>query len=196
MRREQELEAALFDLDGTLVDTMPLHWEAYRRTLAKFGIDLTYEHFIAVAGGPAAAVIPMLLQGKPIDASVQDIHQQKKAETSRLLRERRPPTLETSKLLPFFWGHCKTAIVSSGSRSGVLELLEAFDWHRKFEVIIAGDDVKWGKPHPEPFLSAAAALNAAAHRCLAFEDSDAGIQSASAAGMLVYDVRKTTSAWR
>lgn len=189
-------EAALFDLDGTLVDTMPLHFRAYRDVLADFDVPIDFDHFMKVSGGPARETIPRLLGGRPCEISVPEIHRRKVARARQLLQEDRLDTLPCSLLLPLLASAFPVGLVSSGSRESVEATLSSLGWTSHFGVIVCGDDVSVGKPNPEGYLKAAGTLRVAPGRCLVFEDMSDGVAAATAAGMQVFDVRKALPAWR
>jgi HAD superfamily hydrolase (TIGR01549 family) len=185
------IAAAIFDFDGTLVDTMPLHYEAYRRVLADVDIELAAADFFDNVGGNARETIPKFLGGRPCRLSVQEIHDRKKQLVNRLLAECEIPILETAKLLPVFAGTMRVGLVSSGSRPGVEIVLSRLGWDRYFEVVITGEDAKRGKPAPDLFLLAADRMQVAPESCIVFEDTPAGLEAAERAGMRPFDVRAT-----
>jgi beta-phosphoglucomutase-like phosphatase (HAD superfamily) len=192
----QPVLAAIFDFDGTLIDTMPLHYEAYRLAFAEcVGADLEPEVFWGEIGGTARAVVPRLLArvGHP-DADAVLVHRRKKEILGDLVRTTDLVVLETAKLLPVLAPHLRLGLATSGSRPGIELMLGRLDWTRYFATVVTGEDVTEGKPAPEPFLLAAERLGVAPDRCVAFEDTDAGVRSARDAGMTVFDVRKTTAA--
>lgn len=186
-------QAAAFDLDGTLVDTLPIHYEAYRIVLEALGSELTRERFAAAIGGPARDAIPRFVDMSSIGVSIDEIHRRKKRVTTELLATWEIPLLPCALLLDAFAGRCKIAVVSSGSATSVHSILTRLGWEQFFDAVVTGDDVERGKPAPEPFLTAAARLGVEPARCLVFEDSDDGVLSAQAAGMTVFDVRATTT---
>jgi HAD superfamily hydrolase (TIGR01509 family) len=186
---ETAYEAVIFDFDGTLVDTMGLHYEAYRAVFAELRLTLSRTEFDEAIGGKAAETIPRLLKGRAAAVSIDEIHRRKKAHVKELLATGPVPLLETAHLLPLFQARIRMALASSGSREGIEVLLARFDWARFFEVVVTGEDVALGKPSPELFLLAAQRLGVPAARCFVFEDTDAGIAAARAAGMGSFDVR-------
>jgi HAD superfamily hydrolase (TIGR01509 family) len=187
-----DFDALLFDLDGTLVDTMPVHHRAYAEVFAARGVTLTLADYMSAIGGPAKEAIPHMLQAAGVQAVGRDdvsiIHERKKAVFDRMLRAMPPQPLPAATLLKASAGTKKLALVSSGNRNGVLAILDIMGWREVFGAIVTGDDVTKGKPHPEPYLSASTLLDVLPGRCLAFEDAEAGIMSARAAGMSVIDV--------
>jgi beta-phosphoglucomutase-like phosphatase (HAD superfamily) len=188
------IAAAIFDFDGTLVDTMPLHFEAYRRVLAELDIVLSADDFYANIGGNARETIPKFLRGRHCPYSTDEIHARKKEMVNRLLVESPIPILETAKLLPVFSRRLPMALVSSGSRPGIEIVLARLDWEQYFSVVITGEDAARGKPSPDLFLLAADKLNVPPGTCIVFEDTDAGLEAARGAGMRPFDVRATLAA--
>lgn len=190
------VEAVLFDLDGTLVDTMPLHFSAYRDVLGEFGVALDFQAFMAASGGAARETIPKLLGGVATDVSVEEIHRRKVVRTTELLASSVPAALPCSLLLPVFSALLPVALVSSGSRRSVETTLSTMGWHHLFRAVVTGDDVVRSKPDPEGYLKGANLLGVDPARCLVFEDMEDGVAAARAAGMQVFDVRSALPAWR
>jgi beta-phosphoglucomutase-like phosphatase (HAD superfamily) len=193
MTSPAQINAVIFDFDGTLVDSMPLHYEAYRRVLADLGIELTRDVFFSNIGGTGRETIPKLLGGRPTSLSVEEIHHRKKALVNDVFANQPIVVLETAKLLPVLYGRFPMALASSGTRQGIEIVLKRLDWMKYFDVIITGEDAQRGKPSPDLFLVAAEGLKIAPRECLVFEDTDAGVVGAEAAGMQVFDVRRTAS---
>jgi HAD superfamily hydrolase (TIGR01509 family) len=191
-RRRGEFAAMLFDLDGTLVDTLPLHHRAYADVLAPHGLQLTFEQYKTNAAAPARISIPRFVRaagGEPEALPpVADIHAAKKARFAELMGDQRLPRLPASLELELCAGRTPAALVTSANRAGAELIVASQGWTGAFETIVCGDDVQRGKPDPEPYLLAARRLGAAPESCLAFEDAPEGIAAALAAGMTVVDV--------
>jgi HAD superfamily hydrolase (TIGR01509 family) len=187
--------AFLFDFDGTLVDTMPFHYQAYKRVFASVGLSLSEHHFYSCIGGKATDTIKLFLNGQTSPLSITELHQRKKDLLEEIINENEIPQLETSKLIetlkPFF----TIGLVSSGSSRGINQMLDKLGWGEVFDAVVTGDDVIRGKPHPEPYITIAEILKINPINCLVFEDTDDGIKSAELAGMKVFDVRKTIPAY-
>lgn len=179
----------IFDFDGTLVDTMPIHYEAYRQTLDEVGIALAPDEFYAHVGGTARETIPKFLRGRACDVPVERLHARKQEIAKRLLQTADLPTLAVAELLPVFHGTHPMAVASSGSRSGIDIVIDRLGWSRYFDVIVSGGDVAHGKPAPDIVLLAAQRLGLPATQCIVFEDTDDGVAAARAAGTAVFDVR-------
>jgi HAD superfamily hydrolase (TIGR01509 family) len=184
--------ALLFDLDGTLIDTMPLHYRAYAEVFARRGLAFQEASFQAAIGGPAAEAIPRFLASLGVEnvcsADILAIHQEKKDAFDSLLAQSSPARLPAAELLNRARGRKKIALVSSGNRRGVAAILASVGWENVFDIIVSGDDVSRGKPDPEGYRTAAAALNVRPSECLVIEDTDVGLMSGKAAGMAVLDV--------
>lgn len=193
---DNAVQAVLFDLDGTLVDTMPLHFEAYRHVLADAGIPITFAAFMAASGGAARETIPKLIGDRACAISIEEVHRRKVEKAAQLFRETPPVALPSSLLLPVLARAYPVGLVSSGSRRSVETTLAAMGWTSIFKVVVCGDDVAKGKPDPEGYLKGARVLQIAARNCLVFEDMDDGVAAAEAAGMRVFDVRRTLPSWR
>lgn len=184
------IDACIFDFDGTLVDTMPIHYEAYRVTFAEAGLDLSPADFYANIGGAARETIPRFLRGRTCAWTIEALHARKQSVAKALLASEPIIELAAAKLLPVLHGRVRIALASSGSRSGIEVVLQRLGWLDYFEAVVTGEDAPRGKPAPDLFLLAAARIATPPERCLAFEDTDDGVASATAAGMAVFDVRR------
>jgi HAD superfamily hydrolase (TIGR01509 family) len=192
----QTVKCMLFDLDGTLVDTMPHHFRAYQIVFADLGVEIDFDTFVKVSGGPARTTIPRLLAGRSVAADIDDIHKRKLNVAAQLFEELKPVELALGKLLPILAQSYPLGLISSGSRRSVSATIETMGWQNLFGIVITGDEVQHGKPHPEGYLRAAEFFGAAPNQCLVFEDADDGITSAREAGMSVIDVRMMLPQWR
>jgi beta-phosphoglucomutase family hydrolase len=185
-----EPKALIFDCDGTIAHTMPLHWEAWNATTARYGILFDEERFYALGGVPARQILRMLFeeQGRPeLDPLV--IAKEKEAVYLRLLPQVTPvdPVLEIARQ---HRGKLPMGIATGGSRPGiptVLRHLGILDW---FGAVVTSEDVVRQKPEPDIFLEAARQLGVAPENCRAFEDTELGMQAILAAGMEAVDVRR------
>lgn len=185
-----KVEAVLFDFDGTLVDTMPLHFEAYRRAFERAGVVLSPEDFYSNIGGKASETIPKFLRGRTARVGVEELHREKKRILLELIEEKAPEFLESAKLVGVFKSFVPVALVSSGARQGIDRILARLDSTALFDVIVCGEDAPRGKPAPDLFLEAAGRLHVRPSECLVFEDTDDGVAAARAAGMRYVDVRR------
>jgi HAD superfamily hydrolase (TIGR01509 family) len=172
---------------------MPLHFQAYRETLAELGVELSPEDYYRNVGGTARETIPRFLRGRTVSCSIEELHARKQTRVTALLAHATIPQLATAALLPLLDGRVPMAIASSGSRSAIDLVLQRLEWSLYFGAGVTGADVPHGKPAPDLFLRAAQLLGVAPPRCLAFEDTDDGVESARRAGMSVVDVRNAAA---
>lgn len=185
--------AVLFDFDGTLVDTMPIHYEAYRYVFAEMSLDLTHEDFYSNIGGSGMETIPRFLRGREARWSVTEIHQRKKHRLLELLDLVELHPLPASELLSLLHGRVPMAVATSGASVGVYKMLDRLNWRRFFTAIVTAEDVKRSKPAPDLFLTAASRLGVVPQECLVFEDTDDGVAAAVSAGCRVLDVRSMSA---
>lgn len=176
----------IFDMDGVVLDSMPMHLETWQRTLEPLGIDLTAEDLYPTEGTPteqtAQRLTKRFLGQACSDAEARQLAAQKRAYFRDLFTPTFIPGIVP--LLHNLHGRgYRLGLVTGSSRRVVEESMQPTGIAGLFEVIVAGDQVVHGKPDPEPYLKAAARLGVSANRCLVVENAPQGIQSAKAAGM-------------
>jgi HAD superfamily hydrolase (TIGR01509 family) len=180
---EGPFAAFLFDCDGTIVDSMPLHFVAWTRALAEYGCtDFTEPYFYSLGGVPVTGVVDAinLRDGSSIPA--EEFATRKEDLYYELIHQLQPVP-EVLEQIHHHHGKIPFAVVSGSTRDSVVKSLVALNILNLFDTLVCAGDYTHGKPSPEPFLLAAHRLNVDPTRCLVFEDADVGIQSATAAGM-------------
>ncbi|SRR5579884_289845 len=175
-------EAYLFDCDGTIADSMPLHFNAWSRALGEWQCAFDEELFYASAGKPPSEIIAMLNESEGLSMPVAEVAQRKEQLYYELLPQLRP-VAEVLEHIEASHGKIPYAVVSGSKRDSVVASLTTLGLLNKFQALVCEGDYQNSKPHPEPFLLAARHLGVSPERCLVFEDSDLGIQAATAAGM-------------
>jgi HAD superfamily hydrolase (TIGR01509 family) len=181
------IRGVLFDLDGTLADTEPLQWEAYRRVLAPFGADVGMEeyrrHWIAVEGGAEYACRTYRL---PIDAAEL---RARKATTYRTLIATgvaaRPGAREALERLA---GRYRLAVATNSVRAEMGIVLDHLDIRGRLDAVVAREDYDAPKPAPDAYRAAARALGLAPEACVVVEDTARGVRAGVAAGCIVVAV--------
>jgi len=175
-------KAYLFDCDGTIVDSMPLHYLAWSKALAEWNCTFTEQLFYQWGGMPVAQIIVELNRRDGLAMPVDEVAARKEALYYENLFALQviPEVLEHIHLSH---GHIPFAVVSGSTRESVTASLRALDLLDRFDVMVCAGEYQRGKPDPEPFLIAAEKLQVAPRDCLVFEDTDMGIQAATAAGM-------------
>jgi HAD superfamily hydrolase (TIGR01509 family) len=177
-----DFRAYLFDCDGTIVDSMPLHYLAWKQTLAEWNCDFDEQLFYAWGGRPVADIIASLNAQHGLHMPVAEVARIKEGryhEQLHLLQ----PIPEVVEQIHVQYGRIPFAVVSGSRRNSVLGSLTALNLLDKFETLVCAEDYINGKPAPDGFLLAAERLGVEPKHCLVFEDTDFGIQAATAAGM-------------
>ncbi|WP_419804159.1 HAD family hydrolase [Terriglobus sp.] len=175
-------KAYLFDLDGTVADTMPLHFVCWNEALGLHGCSLDETQFFALAGIPVVETIELLNRQHGLTMPARELAEYKEALFLKRLVELKPVEAVVAHVHEAH-GRIPLAIVSGSPRASILHSLGMLGLTERFEVIVGAEDYARGKPDPEPFLTAAARLGVMPQDCLVFEDADLGIQAAKAAGM-------------
>lgn len=189
-------EALVFDCDGTLADTMPAHYLAWRDTMNAHGIDFPEDRFYALGGVPAHRIVAMLAQeqGKPL--SPREILAAAE-EKERAFEAHIHTVCEVGPVVQIareYHRKLPLAVATGGYRRIVERSLELLHIRHLFSVIVSQEDVEHHKPAPDTYLLAAERLGVRPDRCCAFEDTDLGIRSARDAGMTVVDIRQLCAA--
>jgi len=177
-----DFDGYIFDCDGTLADTMPLHYEAWRTALAEYACEFPEALFYELGGMPTEQIVELLNERHSHQMPVVETAQYKESLYVQLI----PKILPIQPVVDFalqFHGKKPIAVASGGHRAIVIKTLTALGIADKFDAIVGAEDYVNGKPAPDPFLEAARRIGVAPERCLAFEDTQLGIQSATAAGM-------------
>jgi len=161
---------------------MPLHYVAWRSTLAEWNCEFTEEVFYAWGGMPVAEIIATLNQRHGLKMPVEDVSRRKEELYFAALPQLRavPEVLEH---IEDQHGQIPFAVVSGSTRDSVVASLESLKILDRFDTLVCAGDYAKSKPDPEPFLMAARRLGVAPESCLVFEDTEMGVQAATAAGM-------------
>lgn len=179
-------KALLFDCDGTIADSMPLHYVAWKQTLSAHGCEFPEDVFYAWGGMPAAEIVATLARQQGLVLDAEAVAHSKELLYYELLPQLQavPEVLEQIELN---WSRdgsrLPMAVVSGSTRDSVTRSLEILGLSDRFDTLVCAGDYTRSKPDPEPFLLAASRLNIAPADCLVFEDTDMGVQAATAAGM-------------
>lgn len=175
-------KAYLFDCDGTIADSMPIHYITWKRALGEWNCEFTEEIFYAWGGMPMDDIISALNLQQGLKMPVQAVARRKE----ELFFETLPELKAVPEVLEHIedqYGRIPFAVVSGGTRESVTASLNALKILDRFETLVCAGDYQRCKPDPEPFLTAARRLGVAPESCLVFEDTEMGLQAATAAGM-------------
>jgi beta-phosphoglucomutase family hydrolase len=175
----------IFDLDGTLVDTMPLHYRAWNRAMQRAGLkeELSEDLFYSLGGVPTRQVAQLLAKHYGLQIDVEKVFHEKEALFLELRAEMKLIEAVVAFARKAAAGHTPVSVASGGPREIVRHTLELMGLKELFPVVVTPEDVAHGKPAPDMFLLAAMKMGVAPEKCLVFEDAEPGIQAAEAAGM-------------
>jgi HAD superfamily hydrolase (TIGR01509 family) len=174
--------AYLFDCDGTIADSMPLHYIAWKQALGEWNCPFDEELFYAWGGKPPVEIIATLNRMRGLKMPVERVAQRKESLYYALLPELKavPEVLEQIDAMQ---GKVPFAVVSGSTRQSIVKTLTAVGLLDRFDILVGSEDYARSKPAPDAFLVAAERLHVAAKDCLVFEDTTLGIEAARAAGM-------------
>jgi HAD superfamily hydrolase (TIGR01509 family) len=182
-----DFQAYLFDCDGTIADSMPLHYLAWRQALGEWGCEFPEDLFYAWGGRPVADIVAALNARHGLAMPVDAVGRRKE----ELYFQRLPELTAVADVrahIESAYQRLPLAVVSGSTRESVSASLTVLGLLDKFEVLVCAGDYRTAKPDPEAFLLAAARLAVPPRSCLVFEDTDLGVQAAAAAGMAVVRV--------
>jgi beta-phosphoglucomutase family hydrolase len=174
--------AYLFDCDGTIVDSMPLHYIAWKQALSEWNCTFEEELFYSWGGRPVTEIIAALNEQQKLSMPVDELARRKEA----LYFEQVPKIKSIPEVVEHIFaqhGLIPMAVVSGSRRKSVTSSLSALNLLDKFDLLVCAEDYQRGKPAPDCFLAAAEKLGVKPEDCLVFEDTDMGIEAATAAGM-------------
>ncbi|MCW5556622.1 MAG: HAD-IA family hydrolase [Verrucomicrobiae bacterium] len=184
--------ALIFDCDGTLADTMPVHWEAWNEVSSRHGLAFPEDRFYALGGVPTRDIVRMLAaeQGRTDIDPLKFAAEKEAAYFERFARI--GPVEEVVAIAEAHRGLIPMGVASGGSRHAIARVLRhlgIFEW---FGAVVTNEDVVHQKPAPDIFLEAARRLSVDPRYCRAYEDTDLGLQAIRAAGMEAVDIRHHT----
>lgn len=186
------IKAVIFDMDGIIIDSEPIQSKSYELVLQKYGITPEYnaDGLIQVLGVHSEGNWKLLKNKHKISESVYKLKEKKQEVYLELIKNNLSPMPGLINLLKFFKKKSLPLAIASSSTpkqiSIIVDLLKISDY---FDVMISGEEVKRGKPHPDVFLEAAKKLGVKPETCLVLEDAETGVLAGKAAGMKVIAVK-------
>jgi HAD superfamily hydrolase (TIGR01509 family) len=179
---EGSFKAYLFDCDGTIVDSMPLHYLAWKKALAEWNCEFEERLFYEWGGIPIVEIVSLLNKKYGLSMPAEAAATRKENIYFDLLPQLKAVP-EVIEHVDAQYGRIRFAVVSGSTRESVTRSLGSLNLLDKFPTLVCAGDYQKSKPNPEAFLLAAVNLGVAPAKCLVFEDTDMGIQAATAAGM-------------
>lgn len=182
----------IFDCDGTLADTMPLHWRAWQIITSRHRLQFAEERFYQLGGVPSRDILKMLCQeqGMPLDHLA--VAREKEAEYLPLIAQVEPINTVVG-IVRENHGKIPMAVASGGTHRIIELVLGHLGIRQFFSAIVTSEDVVKQKPEPDIFLEAARQIGVPPKYCRAYEDTDLGMTAIRAAGMEAVDVRDILS---
>jgi len=183
-----DTRALIFDVDGTLVDTMAVHYQASQLVCNAHGFDFPVDFFYQHAGIPTVQVFKTLVSEMGLNIDGEMLAREKEQKYLELIDQVKPlqPIYDIAVRYKY---RMPIALGTGGTREITMRTLEAAGIGGEFGIVITCDDVKNAKPAPDTFLLCAEKMGVAPKYCQVFEDGEAGIAAAYAAGMSVIDIR-------
>ncbi len=184
------VKGLIFDLDGTLADTMPYHFEGWKKACIKYGAHIDNSFLRKHTGSPGWIIAEEIIKECKLNGSVtiEQIVEEKLMEYHRI-QHLVKPIEPVADIVRKYHGRLPMAVGTGGHRHAVERTLEITGLRKYFDIIVTANDVNSFKPHPETFLRCAGLMNIDPQFIEVFEDADLGIEAARKAGMLVTDVR-------
>jgi len=179
-----KIKAVIFDLDGIIVDSEPLHFEAAKFALKELGIDLTLEEYLqfGVAKG-AKNLYEKISEKYVVVIDMKRVFEVKNNKFQELFKMNVFPRKGIIEVIESFSGKYTLAIASSGIRDNVIFVLEKINIKDKFSLIVTAEDVARVKPFPDIYEKSCELLGLDKTECIAIEDSETGVESAKGAGI-------------
>ena len=178
----------IFDCDGTLADTMPLHWQAWQVITARHRIHLPQERFYSLGGVPSREILRLLSAEQGLGLDHLAVALEKEAEYLPLIAQVEPINVVVG-IVREHHGKLPMAVASGGTRRSIDRVLGHLGLRHFFDAVVTSEDVVRQKPAPDVFLEAARRIGVPPQLCRAYEDTELGMRAIRAAGMEAVDVR-------
>ena len=188
LKVDENAKALIFDIDGTLVDTMEVHYKAWQKMCAKHGFDYPRDVFYELAGIPTYKLVPIINEKFGLNLDPQRTMEEKERyfleifDSVREIKAVADIAREYHGILPMSLG--------TGGRKDIAKMtIETVGLSEYFPIMVAAEDVINHKPAPDTFLKCAELMGVDPHFCQVFEDGELGLEAARKAGMIATDVR-------
>jgi beta-phosphoglucomutase-like phosphatase (HAD superfamily) len=180
----------IFDLDGTLADTMPYHFKGWKIACQKFGADIDKAFLRKLTGTPGWIIADKIIKECNLEGNVT-IEEMMAEKLHVFYKDQHlvKPIEPVVEIVKKYFGVFPMSVGTGGHREAVERTLNITDLQKYFNIVVTANDVEKYKPHPETFLKCAALMNIKPEFIEVFEDGELGIQAALNAGMSVTDVR-------
>ena len=183
------IKGIIFDCDGTLANTMPLHWRAWQMVADRYKLHFPQDRFYALGGVPSRDILKMLAEEQGITLDhLKAAHEKEEAYVPMLAEVE--PIHAVVNIARQHYGRIPMAVASGGTRQIIPQVLEHLGIAHLFNAVVTSECVANQKPAPDIFLEAARRIGVPPRFCRAYEDTELGLQAIRAAGMEAVDVRE------
>lgn len=182
------IKGLVFDCDGTLADTMPLHWRAWQVITAKYKLHFPEDRFYALGGVPSRDILKMLAQEQGVTLDhIEAAHEKENAYLPLMAQVE--PIHAVVEIARANFGKIPMAVASGGTQPIIVQVLEHLKIRHLFGAVVTSEMVQNQKPAPDIFIEAARLIGVDPKSCRGYEDTDLGMQAIRSAGMDAVDVR-------
>jgi beta-phosphoglucomutase-like phosphatase (HAD superfamily) len=184
------IKGLIFDLDGTLADTMPYHFKGWRVACQKYGAKIDTAFLRKHTGRPGWLIASEIIKNNNLNGIVT-IEQMIEVKLDKFYEDQHKvkPIIPVVEIVKKYYGIIPMSVGTGGHREAVERTLEITDLRKYFDIIVTANDVENFKPHPETFLKCAEQMKIDPEFIEVFEDGDLGLEAAFEAGMQATDVR-------
>jgi beta-phosphoglucomutase-like phosphatase (HAD superfamily) len=183
-----KIQGLIFDCDGTLADTMPLHWQVWEQIQKRHGFQFPEERLYALGGVPSRDILAILRKEQNLTLDPVAVAKEKEAGYLELL-SRVEPIERVVSIARENFGKIPMAVASGGAKHVIEKVLVHIGIRQLFQAVVTSEDVLHQKPAPDIYLEAARRIHVPPEFCRAYEDTELGLQAIRAAGMEAIDVR-------
>jgi beta-phosphoglucomutase family hydrolase len=189
MKLPPHIKGLIFDCDGTLADTMPLHWRAWQMVTQRHHFHFPEDRFYSLGGVPSRDILKLLAKEQGLSLDHIAVAHEKEEAYLPLMAQIKPIQVVV-EIARANHGKIPMAVASGGSQKIIGRVLDHLKIRHLFDAVVTNEMVKNQKPAPDIFLEAARLIGVEPKFCRAYEDTDLGLQAIRAAGMEAVDVRE------